>query len=98
MSDTQTADESVPSEDFDGLNPPEEPSVYLESVQVWQRNLQHYRATEYYERYRFVNMEYVQSFTQAIDIIHNEVQRLLNRISGDKPKSFCTITVGCRGI
>ncbi|KAG8148091.1 hypothetical protein E2320_022933 [Naja naja] len=89
MSETQTADESVPSEDFDGLNTPEEPSVYLESVQAWQRNLQHYRATEYYERYRFVNMEYVQSFTRAIDIIHNEVQRLLNRISGEiSPNDF----------
>ncbi|KAG8147991.1 hypothetical protein E2320_023048 [Naja naja] len=89
MSETQTADERVPSEVFDGLNTPEEPSVYLESVQAWQRNLQHYRATEYYERYRFVNMEYVQSFTRAIDIIHNEVQRLLNRISGEiSPNDF----------
>ncbi|KAG8125976.1 hypothetical protein E2320_021104, partial [Naja naja] len=89
MSDTQTADESAPSEDFDGLNTPEEPSVYLESVQAWQRNLQHYRATEYYEHYRFVNMEYVQSFTRAIDIIHNEVQRLLNRISREiSPNDF----------
>ncbi|KAG8147891.1 hypothetical protein E2320_022909, partial [Naja naja] len=89
MSETQTADENVPSEDFDRLNTPEEPSVYLESVQAWQRNLQHYRATEYYERYRFVNMEYVQSFTRAIDIIHNEVQRLLNCISGEiSPNDF----------
>ncbi|KAG8139337.1 hypothetical protein E2320_002108, partial [Naja naja] len=89
MSETQTADESVTSEDFDRLNTPEEPSVYLESVQAWQRNLQHYRATEYYERYRFVNMEYVQSFTWAIDIIHNEVPRLLNCISGEiSPNDF----------
>ncbi|KAG8139447.1 hypothetical protein E2320_002216 [Naja naja] len=81
MSETKTAGECEPSEDFDCLNTTEEPSVYLESVQVWQRNLQHYRATEYYERYRFVNMEHVHSFTCAIDIIHNEIQRLLNCIS-----------------
>ncbi|KAG8147673.1 hypothetical protein E2320_022851 [Naja naja] len=97
MSETQTADESVPSEDFDGLNTPEEPSVYLESVQTWQRNLQHYRATEYYERYRFVNMEYVQSFTRAIDIIHNEVQRLLNRISGEiSPNDFVQLRLDAK--
>uniref|UniRef100_A0A2D4PN13 Uncharacterized protein n=1 Tax=Micrurus surinamensis TaxID=129470 RepID=A0A2D4PN13_MICSU len=89
MSQTQTAEEGEPSEDFDVLNTTEETSVHLECIRSWQRELQHYRAIEYYERYRFVNIEHVRSFTYAIDVIHNEVQRLLNRISREiSPNDF----------
>ncbi|KAG8139602.1 hypothetical protein E2320_002365, partial [Naja naja] len=89
MSETQTAEEGEPSEDSDSLNTPDAPDVYLESVQSCQRNVQHYRAVEYYEHYRFVNMEHICSFTQPIDVIHNEIQRLLNRISREiRPNDF----------
>ncbi|KAG8124215.1 hypothetical protein E2320_019685, partial [Naja naja] len=77
----QTAEEGEPSEDSVSLSTPDVPDVYLESVQSWQRNVQHYRAIEYYERYRFVNMEHVCSLTQAIDVICNKIQRFLNCIS-----------------
>ncbi|XP_060550634.1 uncharacterized protein LOC117657823 [Pantherophis guttatus] len=89
MSETQSAEEWGSLEGSEPLSTPEAPPVYLERVQSWQRPLQHYRAIEYYERYRFVNMEHVQSFTLAIDVIHNEIQNLLNRISRDiSPNDF----------
>lgn len=87
--ETQSAEEWDPLEDSDSLNTSETPEVYLESIQSWQRVVRNYHAIEYYERYRFVNMEHVRSFTLAIDIIHNEIQLLLDRISRDiRPNDF----------
>ncbi|XP_032067185.1 uncharacterized protein LOC116504335 [Thamnophis elegans] len=89
MSGTQSADEGEALEDSATLSATEIPEVFLERMQAWHRNFENFTATEYYERYRFVNMEYVQSFTQAIDIIHNEIQGLLNRISREiRPNDF----------
>lgn len=44
--------------------------VHLESIQTWQRELQQYNAIEYYQHYRFVNIEHIQSFTKAVNVIH----------------------------
>lgn len=39
--------------------------VHLESIQTWQKELWHYNAIEYYQRYRFVNIERIRSFAKA---------------------------------
>lgn len=73
--------------------------VYLEMVQEWERPILYYRAVEYYQRYRFANLEHVRSFAGAISIIHDVVQNFLNNVSREMgPNDFVQLRLDADGL
>ncbi|KAG8147511.1 hypothetical protein E2320_022648, partial [Naja naja] len=74
-------------------------NVYLDMVQEWENPIQNFMAVEYYQRYRFVNVDRIQSFVHAIEAIHNAIQNLLNNVARDiGPNHFVQLRLDADGL
>ncbi|XP_077198782.1 uncharacterized protein LOC143839922 isoform X2 [Paroedura picta] len=63
------------------LNSPIPPQVYVERVRSWQRPYERFRSLVVSEEFRFVNLNRVVSFANAIDEVSRGVQEILDDIN-----------------
>ncbi|XP_077205235.1 ephrin type-B receptor 1 isoform X2 [Paroedura picta] len=63
------------------LNSSIPPQVYVERVRSWQRPYERFRSLVVSEEFRFVNLNRVISFANAIDELSRGVQEILNEIN-----------------
>ncbi|XP_032081574.1 uncharacterized protein LOC116514209 [Thamnophis elegans] len=74
-------------------------NVYLDMVQAWENPIRNFRAVEYYQRYRFINLDQIRSFVVAIEAIHNVIQILLNNVAMNiGPNDFVQLRLDAEGL
>eukprot|EP00079_Xenopus_tropicalis_P029554 XP_012825037.1 PREDICTED: uncharacterized protein LOC101733467 isoform X2 [Xenopus tropicalis] len=60
-----------------------EASVYLEHINRFQKSRDKFNVLEYYEHFRFVNLEKMPSFKDAVHSVHGAIQGLLDGMMSD---------------
>lgn len=90
---------NLPTPGPEEVEAPEHPQVYLEQVRHWIRQRRGFNAYEYYQEFRFANLDRIAGFAEAMVAIDAAIQNLLDDINTQAgPEDFVQLRLDAQGL